>query len=349
MRRKTTVPGWLASASLVTNSRPVRVAAHSVPVSLGARAMATTYWPLRDEPNELVVRLPPICAQSPQGSMRLGSNSAIEQPFSSRKCLLPPWSSVRQTCSSPVKSATRHLRVGDERGVEGAFLFADLQRVVDVEPAVGVVAFEVHFRRRVVVVVVADRCVARSKPDWPPSPPTFSSHCSAGSAEASYPQVPLSWVPPSSESVGCCGVEGERLELEVVEAVVERFDRRRDPVQQHLAVGEVERLQRGRGPRGRIRICAVRRRPTGPAGCRLLSAPRLRRSRRRRRCRFRRRRSRAGRGGCPLRRPMLCWGLSAPRSCPARRRGWRRLGRLLRRRWWSGSPRGRWSAAVRPP
>jgi hypothetical protein len=41
-----------------------------------------------------------------------------------------------------------------------------------------------------------------SKPDWPPSPPTDSSHV----VVPVYEKVPLSCVPPSSSPVGFAGL-----------------------------------------------------------------------------------------------------------------------------------------------
>ena len=67
-----TSPGLSASAFFVTSTRPVRVPAHSVPLSLIARSVATTYCPARLPPNVFDVRSSPIGAQSPHGAPRKG-------------------------------------------------------------------------------------------------------------------------------------------------------------------------------------------------------------------------------------------------------------------------------------
>ena len=64
MRLKSTAEG-AALAFLVTNSRPIRVPAHSVLLSDGARAVATTYSPARLFPKVVEVRSWPIGTQSP--------------------------------------------------------------------------------------------------------------------------------------------------------------------------------------------------------------------------------------------------------------------------------------------
>src|SRR3954468_3171765 len=62
-RSKLTAPA-AASAFLVTNTRPIRVAAHSVPLSDGALVVATTYSPAR-LPKDGEVRSWLIGTQSP--------------------------------------------------------------------------------------------------------------------------------------------------------------------------------------------------------------------------------------------------------------------------------------------
>ena len=100
--------------------------------------------------------------QSPHGLVRNGSRSRTpEHPLSVSACSSPPLSSVRQTCSMPVNSAARRLRVDLERRVERARLGAQLQRVVGRQPGLRIVAVEVHLGRRVEVVVVADRPAGR--------------------------------------------------------------------------------------------------------------------------------------------------------------------------------------------
>src|SRR4051812_33153727 len=89
----------LVSTSLDTHTRPLRVPAHIVPVSLGARSVATTNWPPRSLA-EPAVRLLPIGTQSPQGAPSRDS----ELQCASRYAGSPPLSSVRQTCSIPVNA-----------------------------------------------------------------------------------------------------------------------------------------------------------------------------------------------------------------------------------------------------
>src|SRR3954447_5561449 len=81
MRSKLTAPA-AAPAFLVTNTRPIRVAAHSVPWSDGALVVATTYSPARF-PNEGEVRSCPIGTQSPHVG-RLGLKYTVLQSWDLR-------------------------------------------------------------------------------------------------------------------------------------------------------------------------------------------------------------------------------------------------------------------------
>src|SRR3954451_3425740 len=80
-RSKLTAPA-AAPAFLVTNTRPIRVAAHSVPWSDGALVVATTYSPARF-PNEGEVRSCPIGTQSPHVG-RLGLKYTVLQSWDLR-------------------------------------------------------------------------------------------------------------------------------------------------------------------------------------------------------------------------------------------------------------------------
>src|SRR5919199_1813683 len=95
MRVKSTAAG-AAPAFLVTQRRPRRVPAHSVPVSEGARVVATTYAPGR-LPKSCEVSFWPIGTQSPQVG-RFGLKYTVLQSWDLRYASDPPLSFVRHTC-----------------------------------------------------------------------------------------------------------------------------------------------------------------------------------------------------------------------------------------------------------
>src|SRR6185369_5589164 len=91
-----------ASAFFETKSRPVVVAAHNVPVSLGARSIAATFPPDRlpsDEAVRLVAPLGPIRTKSPQAGF--AAEVVNSGQFASRNVWSPPQSCVRQTLFEP--------------------------------------------------------------------------------------------------------------------------------------------------------------------------------------------------------------------------------------------------------
>ena len=81
------------------NNRPIRVAAQSVLLLLGARSFATTYEPVLSVPKNVPVSVgPPRGTQSPQGDVKVPKNSL---QFASRNAWGPALSCVRHTCCKP--------------------------------------------------------------------------------------------------------------------------------------------------------------------------------------------------------------------------------------------------------
>src|SRR2546425_1929261 len=102
MRKKFTMAGLGLSAFEATKTRPRLSPTQSVPVSLGARLVATMNWPgALSEPKLAEDRFAPIATQSPQGEVKVPVNSL---QLESKNAWLPPLSCVRQTCWSPVNS-----------------------------------------------------------------------------------------------------------------------------------------------------------------------------------------------------------------------------------------------------
>ena len=159
MRRNCTAPG-VSFALDVTNRRPVRVAAHSVPASDGARSTATTYLPARSAPKRVDVRSAPIGTQSPHGSAAERVEVGRQAPVGDQVGLLAAVVVGAPDVLHAGEQAPRRGRVDLERRVERAALRAQLQRVVRRQPRRRIVAVEVDLRRRVVVVVVPDRAAA---------------------------------------------------------------------------------------------------------------------------------------------------------------------------------------------
>src|ERR1700687_1069215 len=100
------------SAFLEMNTRPVPVAAQSVPVSPDARATCAMKFPAL-VPRALLVRSPadpPSSTQSPQ--VALAPSVMNSGQFASRKAWLPPLSVVRQTPCKPANIDPAFARFG---------------------------------------------------------------------------------------------------------------------------------------------------------------------------------------------------------------------------------------------
>src|SRR6266566_5214331 len=109
IRKKLTLLGFTAFAFDVTKTRPRRVPTQSVPLSLGARSVATTNPAVRlsvpqnfPSPSAFCLLALPAAKRTQSPQVTLGGKS----PLSSLQCgssvaWLPPLSVVRQTKSSP--------------------------------------------------------------------------------------------------------------------------------------------------------------------------------------------------------------------------------------------------------
>src|SRR5205823_8338337 len=205
MRKKLTVLGFAASALEATKTRPRRVPTQSVPLSLGARSVATTYPAVslslpQNFPSPSAFCLPAAKrTQSPQVTF------AGKSPLTSLQCAssvawLPPLSFVRQTKSSPANIVpfifgSKIIGMYNDCGSTSNSGSAITSHHTSLEPwkfTSGDASKKLWKRMFALNALI---------PDWPPSPKMVTNQLPLLKA-----CVPLSCVPPSRSCSGFAGL-----------------------------------------------------------------------------------------------------------------------------------------------